>query len=67
MHLMPTGDPVAYDVSPNGDIIYYFDPSRVSEAPPETWYFPNSKKESMTLPGGSIIERMSVKNAAAHG
>ncbi|MBR6681270.1 MAG: 3'-5' exonuclease [Clostridia bacterium] len=67
MHLMPTGDPVAYDVSPSGDIIYYFDPSRVSEAPPETWYFPNARRESMTLPSGSIIERMSIKNAATRG
>ena len=67
MHLIPTGDPVAYDVAPTGDIIYYFDPSKVQEAPPETWYFPRSKRETMTLPGGSIIERMSVKNAATRG
>ena len=67
MHLMPTGDPVAFDVAPDGNIIYYFDPSRVAEAPPETWYFPRSRKETMTLPGGSIIERMSVKNAATRG
>ena len=64
MHLMPTGEPVAYDIAPDGNIIYYFDPSKVAEAPPETWYFPRSKQETMTLPGGSIIERMSVKNAA---
>ena len=67
MHLTPTGEPVAYDVSPDGSIIYYFDPSRVSEAPPETWYFPRAKHETMTLPGGSVIERMSVKNAAVRG
>ena len=41
MHLMPSGDPVAFEVAPDGDIIYYFDPARVVEAPPETWYFPN--------------------------
>lgn len=67
MHLMPTGDPVAFDVAPDGNIIYYFDPTKVTEAPPETWYFPNAKRETMTLPSGSIIERMSVKNAAARG
>ena len=67
MHLMPTGEPVAYDIAPDGNIIYYFDPSKVAEAPPETWYFPRSKQETMTLPGGSIIERMSVKNAATRG
>ena len=43
MHLMPSGDPIAFDVAPDGDIIYYFDPSRVVEAPPETWYFPRKK------------------------
>jgi len=67
MHLMPSGEPVAYDVSPDGSIIYYFDPSKVVEAPPERWYFPNSRKEKMTLPGGNEIERMSAKNAAACG
>lgn len=67
MHLMPTGDPVAFDFAPDGSIIYYFDPARVKEAPPDMWYFPRSARESMKLEGGSIIERMSVKNAAARG
>ncbi len=67
MHLMPKGDPIAYDVSPDGDIIYYFHPERVIEAPPETWYFPNARKDSMKLPGGNEIARMSTKNAAACG
>ena len=67
MHLVPTGEPVAYDVAPDGNIIYYFDPSRVEEASPDTWYFPRAKRETMTLPSGSVIERMSVKNAATKG
>ena len=67
MHLMPSGDPVAFDVAPDGDIIYYFDPARVVEAPPETWYFPNARKDSLTLPSGAVIGRMSTKNAAACG
>ena len=67
MHLMPSGDPVAYDIAPDGSIIYYFAPDKVVEAPPETWYFPNSRRDTMTLDSGSVIERMSVKNAAAHG
>lgn len=67
MHLVPTGDPVAFDVAPDGNIIYYFDPSRVAEAPPETWYFPKARHETTTLPSGSVIERMSVKNAALRG
>ena len=37
MHLMPSGEPVAYDIAPDGHIIYYFDPARVVEAPPENW------------------------------
>lgn len=67
MHLMPSGEPVAYDIAPDGHIIYYFAPDRVVEAPPETWYFPNSRRDTMTLESGSVIERMSIKNAAAHG
>ena len=67
MHLMPTGDPIAFELSPDGKVIYYFDPQKVTEAPPETWYFPRTKRETMTLPSGSVIERMSVKNAALCG
>ena len=67
MHLMPSGDPVAFDVAPDGDIIYYFDPSRVIEAPPETWYVPKARKDTMTLPSGNIISRMSTRNAASCG
>ena len=67
LHLMPSGDPVAYDMAPDGQIIYYFDPGRVVEAPPEMWYFPNARKDTMTLPSGTVIERMSTKNAAACG
>ena len=58
MHLMPSGDPVAYDIAPDGDIIYYFDPARVVEAPPETWYFPGARKDTMTLESGTVIGRM---------
>lgn len=67
MHLMPSGEPIAYDIAPDGNIIYYFDPERVVEAPPENWYFPNARKDTLTLPSGSVIERMSAKNAAANG
>ncbi len=67
MHLMPTGEPVAFDIAPDGNVIYYFDPASVTEAPPENWYFPRSRRETMTLPSGSVIERMSTKNAAKSG
>ena len=29
MHLMPSGDPCAYEQNEDGSIIYYFDPARV--------------------------------------
>ena len=67
MHLMPTGDPVAYEEGPDGKAIYYFDPNRVTEAPPETWYLPRSQRETKTLESGTVIERMSIKNAALCG
>ena len=67
MHLMPSGEPIAYDIAPDGHIIYYFDPARVVEAPPENWYFPKARHDTMTLESGSVIERMSVKNAALCG
>ncbi len=38
MHLSPKGDPVAFDKNEDGTIIYYFDPTRVTETPPELWY-----------------------------
>ncbi len=66
-HLMPSGDPVAFDRSEDGSIIYYFDPERVVEAPPELWFFPESNAETMTLASGSVIERMSLKRAASYG
>ncbi len=67
MHLMPSGDPAAFDTAEDGSIIYYFDPSRVVEAPPEQWYFPRARKEMKTLDSGSVVERMSIKRAASCG
>lgn len=40
MHLSPKGDPVAFDRNEDGTLIYYFDPARVTETPPELWYRP---------------------------
>ncbi len=65
MHLMPSGEPVAFEISENGSVIYYFDPERVVEAPVEMWYSPTSRKETFTLESGTVIERMSIKRAAA--
>lgn len=67
MHLMPSGDPAAFDKSEDGSLVYYFDPARVVEAPPEQWYFPKSRKESKTLDSGTTIARMSIKHAASCG
>lgn len=65
MHLIPNGDPAAFEKSDDGSLIYYFDPSKVIEAPPEQWYFPRSRKESRVLDSGTVIERMSIKRAAS--
>lgn len=65
LHLSPVGDPAAFDVAENGSIIYYFDPSRVTESPVELWY--HSGKETMTLDSGAVIEKMSSRRAASCG
>ena len=44
MHLSPKGDPVAFDRTEDGSVIYYFDPSRVTETPPELWYRDRSEE-----------------------
>ncbi len=67
MHLMPSGEPVAFEISPGGDIIYYFDPEKVVEAPPEAWYSPASERKTMTLESGSVIELMGYRRAALNG
>ena len=67
MHLIPNGDPAAFDKAEDGSLIYYFDPAKVIEAPPEQWYFPRSRKESRVLDSGTVIERMSIKRAASCG
>ena len=67
LHLMPLGDPAAYNIAPEGEIIYYFDANRVVEAPPESWYFPTARRDTITLKSGTVIPRMSTKNAAASG
>lgn len=67
MHLIPSGDPVAFEITEDGSVIYYFDPQHVSEAPIEMWYAPRAKKDPITLESGTVIERMSYKRAASCG
>ena len=56
-------------VTPDADsgVVYFFNPEQVMEAPPELWYFPDAKTDTMTLPSGSVISRMSIKRAASCG
>ena len=69
MHLSPMDDPVAYGESADGTVIYYYDPARVSETPPELWYRPlveaRGERVTMTLDSGREIEKMTTKRAAA--
>ena len=72
MHLIPGGEPVAYfcaesDAETPSDVVFFFHPEHVQEAPPELWYFPEARTDSMTLPSGSVINRLSIKRAAACG
>ena len=67
MHLIPSGDPVAYSTNEDGSVVYYYDPETVVEAQPELWYFPEAKAETITLPSGNRIPRMSIKRAASCG
>lgn len=67
LHLLPGGEPVAFSYSPDSeDVVFYFDPLFVKEAPAEAWYGHNSG-ETMTLPSGNVIERMGTRRAAENG
>lgn len=67
MHLMPKGDPVAYVRLPSGEPLYYYDPMRVTEAPPESWYAPRKAApvDPITLDSGKVIGRVNVRRAAS--
>lgn len=66
LHLLPGGDPVAFSRSPESDdVVFYFDPLFVKEAPPEAWY--GRSDETMTLPSGNVIEKMGSRRAAENG
>ena len=75
MHLSPVGYPVAYNVSQDGTVTYYFDPAKVTETPPELWYQgeekssekPQRRRETMTLESGAVVEKMGTKRAATFG
>lgn len=69
MHLMPQGDPIATVLSPSGEQILYFDPSRVAEAPPERWYRAQKLPltEPLETPQGTTVGRVSAKRAQLLG
>ena len=58
---------MAFDYNEDGSVMYYFDPETVVGADPELWYFPDARTDTMTLPSGSSINRLSIKRAAACG
>ena len=63
LHLMPSGDPIAFEESDGGHIIYYFDPEKVVEAPVEMWYAPTSRKETYTLESGQPLANITLKKS----
>ena len=71
LHLCPTGAPAGYDLSEDGSVHYYYDAGKVTEADPETWYKPAmeeaEKRETTTLDDGTVVEKLSSRQAAAKG
>lgn len=69
MHLMPTGDPIAYSAMPDGRPVYYYDPRHVAEAPPESWYRASRVPltDPIQLESGKQIGRMNLKRAGTLG
>ena len=70
LHLMPSGDPVAFMNNEDGSVKYFFDSEHVAEAPPEYWYQNEGgkvKHEPYVLENGTAIPRMNTKRAASRG
>ena len=70
MHLAPVGQPVACS-GKGEDVIFYYDPARVTEAAPELWYKPlveqHEPVDVIELESGAEVEKLSTKRAAAMG
>ena len=68
LHLMPSGDPVAFSNNEDGSIKCYFDSDHIVEAPPELWYTEDNKKvETFVLSSGTSVPRMNTRKAASRG
>ncbi len=65
LHLQAAA-PAAYE-EVEGGVRLWFDPENVTESDPELWYAPDARRETLALPSGDVIERMSVRRAAAFG
>lgn len=66
-HTEADGEDAAACTEAGQGVTFFFHPEQVMEAPPELWYFPDAKSDTMTLPSGSTITRMSIKRAASCG
>ncbi len=67
LHLDATGGPIAYSQLNDGSIKLWFAPEQVTGAEPDTWYQPDSRTETVRLPSGSVIEKTTIRKAAALG
>lgn len=68
LHLMPSGEPVAFTENEDGSVKYYFDSEHITEAPPELWYAAGGlKTEKYVLQNGTEIPRMNTRRAASQG
>lgn len=67
LHLQATGFPCAFSENDDETVLFYFSPDNVSEAEPDEWHFSYNKLQTVVLPSGNVIERMSVRRAATFG
>ncbi len=70
MHLAPVGQPVACG-GEGDELVFYYDPARVTEAAPELWYKPlvesHEPVDVIELESGAEVEKLSTKRAASMG
>ncbi len=67
LHLSPAKAPVAFSEAKEGGVVFWFDPEAVVETDPDLWYAPDARQETLILPSGTEIGRMSLRRAATFG
>lgn len=67
LHLQANGFPCAFSENDDETVTFYFSSDTVSEAEPDDWHFAYNKMQTVVLPSGNVIERMSVRRAASFG